>query len=543
MRPGESILVHSGSGCFGQAAISIALSMGCTVFASVGSAKEKQFLKDRFPQLEDRHIVNYNGLCLEEYILGQTKEKGVDLVFHSLHGANRDVIAHCLASDGRYLFVEDTGYSWSQPPQVLSSKRKVFNVTCHPDGCPARERSQRRGGESGAARAFAPEAREASTNKVVLQIRHDGSHQTKDSSPPFTIEAIARAYFYTHKAYVVVGEVSSFALEFVDWMVTRGCRKLLLTGGRGMATGYQRLCLHRWRTAGASVVVSELDVSSPQGALQVIKDAQAMGPVGGIFNVSLCHEDGRVADQATELQKVDHKTKVDGARLLDQHSRQLCSQLDHFVVFSSVCSGRGTSGRSLSGYVDSALERLCERRAADGTSRGLDHLQCSLLREHCETLITLLTKVIMLSLSFLGLAIQWGPIEGDSLNNSSQSPQAVFEGTQPQRIKSFLEVMERFLNQRHPVVSSFVKAEVDSSSEKKPERNHLVDSVTRILGFQDSSTLNQNSNLGELGLDSIMGVQILTVIEKCTGLALSVQGIRQITLNGLREMSKEQRVN
>ncbi|KAL3210892.1 hypothetical protein MRX96_008545 [Rhipicephalus microplus] len=142
----------------------------------------------------------------------------------------------------------------------------------------------------------------------------------------------------------------------------------------------------------------------------------------------------------------------------------------------------------------------------------------------------------------LGLAIQWGPIGGNSLDNS-QSAEAVFAETQPQRIKSLLEVMERFLNQSHPVVSSFVKTEGDTSSEKKPEKNHLVDSVTRILCFQDSSTLNQNSRLGELGLDSIMGVQVLNVIEKCTGLALSMQGIRCITPDGLRAMSRKQPVN
>lgn len=36
MRKGESILVHSGSGGVGQAAIAIALSMGCRVFTTVG---------------------------------------------------------------------------------------------------------------------------------------------------------------------------------------------------------------------------------------------------------------------------------------------------------------------------------------------------------------------------------------------------------------------------------------------------------------------------------------------------------------------------
>lgn len=36
LRPGESVLIHSGSGGVGQAAIAIALSMHCRVFTTVG---------------------------------------------------------------------------------------------------------------------------------------------------------------------------------------------------------------------------------------------------------------------------------------------------------------------------------------------------------------------------------------------------------------------------------------------------------------------------------------------------------------------------
>lgn len=36
MQPGESVLIHSGSGGVGQAAIAIALSRGCRVFTTVG---------------------------------------------------------------------------------------------------------------------------------------------------------------------------------------------------------------------------------------------------------------------------------------------------------------------------------------------------------------------------------------------------------------------------------------------------------------------------------------------------------------------------
>lgn len=38
IKPGETVLIHSGSGGVGQAAITIALSLGCRVFTTVGKA-------------------------------------------------------------------------------------------------------------------------------------------------------------------------------------------------------------------------------------------------------------------------------------------------------------------------------------------------------------------------------------------------------------------------------------------------------------------------------------------------------------------------
>lgn len=39
---GETVLIHSGSGGVGQAAISIALSLGCRVFTTVGKGPAPQ---------------------------------------------------------------------------------------------------------------------------------------------------------------------------------------------------------------------------------------------------------------------------------------------------------------------------------------------------------------------------------------------------------------------------------------------------------------------------------------------------------------------
>lgn len=53
MKPGESLLVHAGSGGVGQAAISIALHMGCTVYTTVGSKEKRDYLKKNFPKVSN----------------------------------------------------------------------------------------------------------------------------------------------------------------------------------------------------------------------------------------------------------------------------------------------------------------------------------------------------------------------------------------------------------------------------------------------------------------------------------------------------------
>ncbi|KAL1414008.1 hypothetical protein MTO96_030748 [Rhipicephalus appendiculatus] len=103
MKPGESVLIHSGSGGVGQAAIAIALSMGCTVFTTVGSQEKKDFLKRRFPELQDRNFSNTRDLSFEEHVMCETEGRGVNLVLNSLAGDKLLASVRCLATHGRFL--------------------------------------------------------------------------------------------------------------------------------------------------------------------------------------------------------------------------------------------------------------------------------------------------------------------------------------------------------------------------------------------------------------------------------------------------------
>lgn len=72
----ESILIHSGSGSLGQAAISVALSYHCKVFVTVGNENKKMFLLSRYPELMEEHIFNSRTTQFESEIMKATDGQG-----------------------------------------------------------------------------------------------------------------------------------------------------------------------------------------------------------------------------------------------------------------------------------------------------------------------------------------------------------------------------------------------------------------------------------------------------------------------------------
>lgn len=159
-------------------------------------------------------------------------------------------------------------------------------------------------------------------------------------------------------------------------------------------------------------------------------------------------------------------------------TREACPELDYFVVFSSVSCGRGNMGQSNYGFANSTMERICEKRRHDGLP-GRPPAHCVRRR-----LLAPLCPRSPWPPAPAGLAVQWGAI-GDVgvIMEAMGNNDTVIGGTVPQRIISCLEVLDLFLSQPHPVLSSFVlaeKAEV-ARSDGDGQRD-LLKAVAHILG-------------------------------------------------------------
>lgn len=73
---GERVLIHSGSGAVGQAAIRIALSYGCDVFTTVGTEEKRQHLLTMFPELKHEHIFKSRDTSFEKGVMRATAGQG-----------------------------------------------------------------------------------------------------------------------------------------------------------------------------------------------------------------------------------------------------------------------------------------------------------------------------------------------------------------------------------------------------------------------------------------------------------------------------------
>lgn len=102
LQRGESVLIHSGAGGTGQAAIRIAQYLGATVFTTVSSETKKQFLMDQY-HIPGEHIFSSRNTLFAKGIRRLTGNKGVDVVLNSL--ASDEFIAswESIAPYGRFV--------------------------------------------------------------------------------------------------------------------------------------------------------------------------------------------------------------------------------------------------------------------------------------------------------------------------------------------------------------------------------------------------------------------------------------------------------
>ncbi|GFY74595.1 fatty acid synthase [Trichonephila inaurata madagascariensis] len=245
---GERVLIHSGSGGVGQASIAVALHYGCEVFTSVGTKEKREFLKRRFPTLEDRHFCNSRNLSFEKHILRETNGEGVEVILNSLAEEKLKASLNCMAQNGRFLEIgkydlfKDTAIGmelflknislhgivldaiWEDTQCNLSAKKELVQLLYDgiASGC-VRPLNSIIFDYKEAENAFRYMASGKHIGKVVIKIRSE-EPQIKAIPTPVRVLAFSDTLFNPEQSYVIIGGLGGFGLEMCQWMVERGAK-------------------------------------------------------------------------------------------------------------------------------------------------------------------------------------------------------------------------------------------------------------------------------------------------------------------------------
>jgi putative PIG3 family NAD(P)H quinone oxidoreductase len=101
LKPGETVLIHGGSGGIGLAAIQLAHAIGATTITTVGSDDKAAFCKT----MGADHAINYRQQDFAVEVAALTAKRGVDVVLDIVGGDYIEKNLKCLALEGRMAII------------------------------------------------------------------------------------------------------------------------------------------------------------------------------------------------------------------------------------------------------------------------------------------------------------------------------------------------------------------------------------------------------------------------------------------------------
>ena len=329
-------------------------------------------------------------------------------------------------------------------------------------------------------------------------------------------------------AYLVTGGLSGLGLRVAEWLADRKAGRLVLIGRRG-ATLEAAAVIDRIRSGGTAVVAETVDVTDEIALAGLLTRLRTEGPPfrGVVHCAGVIDDAGLLQQDVNKLSRV-LAPKVRGGWLLDRLTR--VDALGFFVMFASVAGVLGSAGQSNHAAANAVLDQLAQERRNRGlcalsidwgawaeagvaANRGLGEvLPVSGLKvltpaEGMAALERLLqggaTQVSVLRMDWLRYAAHsgsTGPFLMDVLGTRGHR-QTVDASVRAPGGDLRRQLEEAPCRRRRLVVASFVN-----------------DCALRTLGMAAAGKpIDPSAPLGDLGLDSLLAVELRNVVSAAVG--------------------------
>ncbi|WP_327065609.1 SDR family NAD(P)-dependent oxidoreductase [Kitasatospora sp. NBC_01302] len=353
LEPGEALLVHSGAGGVGSAALQLARHWGVEVFATASPGKWDVL---RAAGLDDQHIASSRTLDFEAHFTAATGGRGVDVVLDCLAGEFVDASLRLLPRGGRFVEMGKTdvrdaaevarthpgvGYQAfdvidAGPDRIAEILAELVSLAgqgvLRP--LPVTTWDVRRAPQ---AYRFLSQARQV--GKVVLTV-----------PPPLDPEG----------SVLVTGGTGALGAALARHLVTaRGARHLVLAGRRGRL---DEAVAAELAAAGAEVRAVACDVGDRAALAGLL--AALDRPLTAVYHLAGVTDDGLLDGLDAERLDGVLRPKADAARHL--HELTADADLAEFVLFSSVSGLFGSPGQAGYAAANAALDAVARLRRDRG---------------------------------------------------------------------------------------------------------------------------------------------------------------------------------
>ncbi|MFF1379623.1 SDR family NAD(P)-dependent oxidoreductase [Streptomyces sp. NPDC058308] len=310
-----------------------------------------------------------------------------------------------------------------------------------------------------------------------------------------------------------------------------GVRHLLLVSRRGGA-GSEEL-VAELTGAGASVVFAACDVADRDALAEALAGIPVEHPLTAVIHAAGVLDDGVVTALTRERVDTVMRPKVDGARLLDELTRD--ADLAAFVLFSSAAGVMGTAGQGNYAAANAYLDALAQSRRAEGLAAtslawGLwtsdsamtAHLDDADLARLSRSGLGTMTTAQGLALFDAALAADRATIVPARFDLPALRRQAARDSL-PAVFKSLVRAPARRAAAPTAEEASSWSGRMAAldAAERTAALLELVGAqVSLVLGHGASSSVDADRAFRDLGFDSLTGLELRQRLQAATGLRL-----------------------